>query len=306
MNHFFRRSKQFAVVLASVTLASALFTPSAQADQVDVPYLNNIQTYTNSMLSVVNQLPTYLANLPSFVTTWLATDNNSTDPVNWSSNWSNEQNWLSTLGSNALTSEANQLALQTSLLTTFFGASNISSGNPQYLNDLSYTTLLGAPLLSPDPRSGVNASLNYLTNASSLAIVFPIPGAGWRGTAQAQKNYISFYNTVVAVQTYNAYVLSRLYQDSQTLSNDTSMRKQLITQSSNSGWFTSVISNDLGWVLRQILLYVSQNYVLMDQLVQTQKQMLATIAMTNSLLVANSGYQASNLITKAQGGTSNQ
>ena len=64
---------------------------------------------------------------------------------------------------------------------------------------------------------------------------------------------------------------------------------------------SSVIANDLGWVLRQILLFSSQTYVLMDQLLQTQKQMLATLAMTNTLLVANSNYQASILSNKAQG-----
>lgn len=306
MRTFFQKTKRFPAVLLSLTLSCNLLFPSlALADAVDVPYLAEISSYTNSILSIVNQLPTYLAKMPLLATTWLASDNAASDPINWSSNWSNEQTWLSTLSSNALTNEANQLALQTSLLTSFFGAANISAGNPQNLNDLSYTTLLGAPLLSPDPRSGANAPLNYLTNASSLAITYPIPGPGWRGNAQAQKNYTAFYNTVVAVQTYNAYVLSRLYEDSQTFSSDTSLRNQLIKQSSNSDWFTSVISNDLGWVLRQILLYSSQGYVLMDQLVQTQKQMLATIAMTNSLLVANSGYQASNLISKAQGGSSN-
>lgn len=299
MRKNFGKLKQLGKVLASVAIASTLCIQTASAqeqvqDTVAEGYLNNI-------LTVVNELPTFLAKLPTLAITLLASDNLSSDPVNWSTNWSNEQSWLATLGSDAMNNEASQAALQTSLLTSFFGAANISSGTPQNLNDLSYTTLLGTPLLSPDPRSGANASLNYLTNASSLGITYPIPAAGWRGTQEAQKNYSQFYNTFTSIQTYNAYVLSRLYQDSQTMSSDTSLRKQLITQSTNSAWFTSVITNDLGWVLRQILLYSSQNYVLMDQLVQTQKQMSATLAMTNSLLIANSGFQANTLLSKAQG-----
>ena len=302
MRKILKKIKQGSIAFVSVAIATLLCIQTARADMIDVPYLTNIQNYTNSILSVINQLPTYLAKIPILAATFLATDNSSNDPVNWSTQWSNEQNWLSTLGSNTLNNEANQTTLQTSLLTSFFGSANIAAGNPQNLNDLSYTTLLGIPLLSPDPRSDVNSSLNYLMNASGLGITYPAPSAGWRGPQLAQKNYVQFYNTVVAVQTFNAYVLSRLYEDSHTLATDTSLRKQLITQSSNSNWFTSVISNDLGWVLRQLLLYSSQSYVLLDQLVQSQKQMTASLAMTNTLLIANSGFQASTLLTKAQGG----
>lgn len=285
---------------ATLTLFLGMQTASAQQQVQDVSAENSL----TSILAVVNQLPTYLKGVATMAATFLASDNQSTDPVNWSTNWTNEQTWLSGLATSASTNQANQITLQQSLLTSFFGSSNIAAGTPQNLNDLSYTTLLGQPLLSPDPRSGVNASLNYITNAAGLGISYPIPGSGWRGNQQAQKNYISFYNTLTAVQTYNAYVLSGLYEDSQTYSNDSSLRSQLITQSTNANWFTSVITNDLGWVMRQILLFSSQSYILMDQLVQTQKQMLATLAMTNSLLIANSGFQANTLISKAQGSAS--
>jgi hypothetical protein len=294
--------KKLGKITAAATLSLFLGTQTAWAQQQvqDVSAENSL----TSILAVVNQLPTYLKGVATMAATFLATDNQTTDPVNWSTNWTNEQTWLTGLATDAMTNQTNQATLQQSLLTSFFGSANITAGNPQNLNDLSYTTLLGQPLLSPDPRTGVNASLNYLTNASSLAISYPIPGVGWRGNQQAQKNYIAFYNTLTAIQTFNAYVLSGLYEDSQTLANDSSLRSQLITQSTNANWFTSVITNDLGWVLRQILLFSSQSYVLMDQLVQTQKQMLATLAMTNSLLIANSGFQATTLISKAQGSSS--
>lgn len=283
---------------ATLTFFLGMQTASAQQQVQDISAENSL----TSILAIVNQLPTYLNGVANMAATFLASDNQSSDPVNWSANWTNEQTWMSGLIASTLNNQANQLSLQQSLLTTFFGASNISAGTPQNLNDLSYSTLLGQPLLSPDPRTGVNASLNYLTNISSLGITYPAPSTSWRGPAQAQKSYIQFYNTITAIQTYNAYVLSGLYEDSQTQANDTSLRSQLVTQSSNANWFTSVITNDLGWVLRQILLFTSQSYIVMDQLLYTQKQMLATLAMTNSLLVANSGFQVNTLISKAQGG----
>jgi len=290
--------KIISFVVATLLIANV---PLAKADSIDEPYLKNIQTYTNGILAIVNNLPAYLMEITKMASSFLATDNSSDDPVDWSTNWSNEQNWFASLSSSSLNNESAQYTLQQTLLTTFFGASNIQTPNPQNMNDLAFPTLLGKPLVSPDPRTGVDATMNYLVNASGLGIPLTIPAAGWRGDATSQKNYRNFYNTVTAVQTYNGFVLSRLYEDSKSLSTDSALRTQLITQSSNSGWFTSVITNDLGWILRQILLYNSQSYVLMDQLVQTQKQMLATLAMTNTLFIASNELQGNILLQKAQG-----
>jgi hypothetical protein len=303
MRKILGKMKQAGIVTVTVGLGATLFIQTAKADSIDEPYLTNIQNYTQAILTVVNELPTYLTALAKLGKSFMAADNSSSDPVDWSTNWSNQQSWLSTLSTDALTSEASQLALQQSLLTSFFGGNNISAANPQNMNDLTFSTILGQPLLTPDPRSsGGDNALNYITNASGLGMNFVIPGSGWRGNPTALKNYTQFYNTITSVQTHNGYVLSRMYEDSKTLVNDTSLRKQLITQSSNSAWFTSVISNDLGWVLRQLLLYSSQTFILMDQLVQIQRDMSATLAMTNTLIIANSQMQATQLLQAAQGG----
>jgi len=303
MPKFFGKLKPLLTTLAAVTISTTTCVSIARADAIDVPYLTNIQNYTNSILSAVNQLPTYLNQIAQLAATFLAADASSTDPVNWGTNWGNEATWLSGIANDDLSNEANQLNIQQNILNTFFGSANITAANPQNMNDLTYTTLLGQPPLSPDPRSGVNASMNYITNASGLAVKLPIPGAGWRGKQSDQQNYQSFFNTVTAVQTYNAYVLGRLYQDAQTYNNDYSLRKNLIQQSTNSNWVTSVATNDLGWVLRQTLLFNSQTYVLMDQILLMNKQIAASLAMANALLVANSLFASPSLVTKAQGGT---
>lgn len=313
MKTIYGKIKKLSLALGTASLAATLFVQSAKADSIDQPYLQNIQTYTqniqntsNSILTTVNNIFAALVELSTLAATMLATDNGSSQPIDWSTQWTNEQTWLSTLGNDAMTNETNQYGMQQNLVTTFFGPTNINVSpptlpNPVNVNDLSYTTLLGQLLVTPDPRTGVNPAMNYLVNASGLGMPITIPGAGMRGDAVSRKNYTNYYNTVTAVQTYNAFILSRLYEDAQTLQNDNSLRGQLIAQSSNSAWFSSVIANDLGWVLRQILLYNSQMYVLMDQLVQTQKQMLTTLAMNNTLAMVNAQMQGFNLLKQAQG-----
>lgn len=305
------RVKQCSKIVISLTaLLLAITAQPAKADASDHPYLENIQNYTNaikatsnSILTAINTIFAYMTQLNLLATSWLAADNDSTQPIDWSTQWSNEQNWLASLGSSALNNESNQYAATHALMTNFFGASNLQASPPipQNINDLSYTTLLGQPLITPDPRSGVDPAMNYLINASGLGLPLTVPSAGFRGPAIAQKNYVKFYNTMTAVQTYNGFVLSRLYQDSKSSQNDRSLRSQLITQSTNSNWFSAVITNDLGWVLRQMLLYNSQMYVLMDQLVQSQKQMAATLAMTNTLFIINNEIQGNLLLKQAEG-----
>lgn len=311
MRKILDRIKKISILLGIAGFTATIFTQPAKADAIDQPYLQNIQTYTqsiqntsNSILSAINTIFTYMTELNLFALTWMTADNTSGQSPDWSTNWSNEQNWLASLGSSAMTNETNQYNMQTALLTTFFGANNIQATppNPQNINDLAYVSMLKQPLVSPDPRgNNVNVAMNYLTNASGLGMPLPLPSSSFRGQADAQKNYINYYNTMTAVQTYNAFALSRLYQDSQSRQNDSTLRNKLITQSSNSDWFSSVITNDLGWVLRQILLYTSQSYVLMDQMVQTQKQMAATLAMTNTLIIVNNKLQGDILLKQAKG-----
>lgn len=303
MNKFYGRIKHCIMVIAAGSIAATLYISTARADSVDEPYLKNIQDYANSILSEINKLPAYITQITEMATSFMASDNGSENPIDWGSNWNNQQNLLVTLNSNAVSNETNQYALQQTLLTNFFKAENVSASPPipPNLNDLTYTTLLGQPLVSPDPRAGADPAMNYLINASGLSIPLSKPGTGWRGDKTAQLNYQKYYNTMTAVQTYNAFVLSRLYQEGKTTQDNNSTRMKLAAQSGNSDWFSSVINNDLGWVLRQILLYNSQMFLLLDQLLQTQKQMAATLAMTNTLILVSNQFQGNFLLEKAQG-----
>ena len=200
--------------------------------------------------------------------------------------------------------EQTRLNITNNLLGGFFNITSIPAltDTSININDLSYTSMLNQPLVSPDPRGdNIATAQNYLINASGLALPWGKPDSNFHGNPQQINNYTKVYKTTTAVQTYNLFALAKLYQDSQTNTTDWGLRKQLITQSTSSAWFGYVINQDLGWVIRQILLYISQNYVLSDQLVQLNRQIAATLAMTNTLLITNNYLQASNLRDSAEG-----
>ena len=106
--------------------------------------------------------------------------------------------------------------------------------------------------------------------------------------------------TISAIQTYNAYLLSQVYSDYVNGTQLTQQQNSLMQQASNAAWFTQVASENIGLVLRQILMYNSQVYVLLSQLVQTQKQALAAQAMTNTLIVIGNEFTGSQLLLRAR------
>lgn len=296
-------------ILLSAGLICAIYTIPAQADEMDLPVLQsinsiiqNISNNTDAILKNINIMFTYMTQLSTFAQTWLNADNTPGTNPDWSANWSNEQNALANLSNLTLQNESNQFSMQQQLLNNFFNLNTVNNNTLDNINDLSYTTLLNAPLITPDPRGNdVDSATNYLLNVSGLTLPLQQPDTNFNGSQSAQKTYTNFYNTITAVKTYNTFALSRLYLDSKNATNSNNLRNKLIAQSSNSQWFIDVISNDLGWVLRQILLYSSQNYILNDQLLQVAKQIAATAAMTNTLLIANSLTQSYTLLSSATG-----
>ena len=134
-----------------------------------------------------------------------------------------------------------------------------------------------------------------------MNITHTIPGPNWRGTEENKQKYLSYYSSISAIQTFNGYLLSQLYADYVNGRQYTQQQTALIQQASSSDWFTHVASESIGVVLRKILMYNSQLYVLMTELVQTQKQLLSAQAMTNTLLIIGNQFTENQLISKATG-----
>ena len=167
------------------------------------------------------------------------------------------------------------------------------------INDLLYPTILGLTPVAKAPAS----ALNYLTNAAGLSISHVMPPNpiniwGDPQSNSAVQRYIDLYNTVSAVGSFNTFALSNLAIDT----NKTNViQDSLIMKASNSAWLLQIATEELGKVLRQILLFESQNYVVSTELLKLQRQLLTAQVMTNTLLVLNNQMNEYVIYSKASG-----
>ncbi len=289
------RSYLLKVIAAFFTVLaiSILCSPAIRAQNSEA-LLQQIANNTAGILQTINQIPPMLA---TFFNNWMGTD----DPQKTTANL---QNIFGNMSNAALTNSASQLTLQNQLTTDFLGSSATPQNMP-FANDIVFQTMLGQLYYTPDPRAAKNASINpaynYLKNVSALNVSHATPSANWRGSADNQQRYVNYYLTASAVQSYDAYVLSQIYVNLMNGNTFTQQQTALLKQAGDSSWFSQVASENLGLVLRQLLMYSSQTFLLLTDMLQTEKQMLAAQAMTNSLLIISNQQTESNLLDKATG-----
>jgi len=271
-------------------------------DQAAGGLLQQIATNTNNILIAINNLPTTFQQVIAAATSWLSTppdSNANPDPT------SVLQNDFASLASAVLTTNTAQNTVQSKLTTDLLGQNTTIP----YANDLLYSTMLGPNYLylNPDPRNKggkitVDPGYNYLKNAAGLNIPHVIPGVApaWRGNPGDVTKYNSFYQTIMAAQSFNAYALSNLYADYSNGNSLTQLQTQLLTDASDSvKWFKYVSAEPLGIVLRQILMFESQTYVLISRMLEVQKQLLTSQVMTNSLLILLNQPNETQLVQRA-------
>jgi len=268
--------KYLAQCVKKYGLILLLFTThSAFADAIGSPdYLQLIWKDTQSILQGINNIPSYLSDITEMAQSWLKPDDSSAT--------ANNQSLFNTLGQ-----APNPNLGFTAQLTKNFLSGGTNASLPADANDYSFTTLIGSPLQKPDPRQSSanppNPIQNYIQNASGSNLTFTPPVKGLLGAnALALKQYQGLYSTVAAIQSYNNYILNAFNGE---LNQENTM-SSLVSQATDSGWLTQVAAQELGKVLREILLYDSQSYVLLTRLYQTEQRQLAATAMTNSLLIA--------------------
>lgn len=141
----------------------------------------------------------------------------------------------------------------------------------------------------------------YLINAGGTKIQHPIePGTGFKGLARDQERYRNYFNSIMSVQSYNGYLLSHLYAESMNNNAERTTRTKLIAMATDGkDWFEKVASEPIGIVLRQILMFESQSFVLLSQMLDTQKQLLAATTMNNTLLILLNQNNESTMWSKA-------
>jgi hypothetical protein len=289
-----RIQKIIAMSAAALTLNLAMILP-AKAQTASEMLLALIAEYTYKTAEATYYIEQFSYSMLTILNSWILPDESDTT--------ANLQASFVTVTNTALQNATAQNALQQQLTQEFLAGANIES--IPYVNDFTYQTMLGQPYASPDPRKkedeNINPTFNYIKNAAGINIRHRIPNNNWKGSQREKENYRNFYTTVSSIQMYNAYLLSQLYTEAAGGNQLTQQQNVLMQQASNSNWFAEVASENIGFVLRQLLMYNSQTYVLLTQLLQTQKQSLSAQAMTNTLLVLGNQFTETQLLSKATG-----
>jgi hypothetical protein len=255
-------------------------------------YLQQIMKNTHDIMERVNTLPKYIDESLKFIYNWSNEDNTATSKERVKS-------FVDYSGANDTIKSA-QDKIQTRILDDYF------KGTPADYNSLAYPLLQGltyTPRSDDEKKNDPNIpAYNYVKFASGLTLSHPSPYAttnAWLGSDASKRNYTNYYNTITAVQTFDSYVLSQLYADSVSGNSLTKSQTDLIAKASDPTWFTQIQSEMLGVVLRQLLMYSSQSYVILVQLLQTEKQQLNAQVMTNTLLISGSMITEKELYRRA-------
>ncbi len=205
---------------------------------------------------------------------------------------------------NGLDKDQAGVGIQKELLNDLFlGVTNLPT-----VNNLTFISLLKIPYSLPGAKPATkqnppNPAYAFVKNAAGLNMTHFPP---WGGKLNAnkpvsdQQSYADYYSIVMSIESYDAYLLSEFYID--YFVNKTPLTQQQVTminQSTQTDWFKQLASQPLGYVLRQILLYESQVFVVLTELLQTNKKMLAAQAMNNTLLILSNGMNEKILFQKS-------
>lgn len=303
--------KKFIIVLAAAITVFFFYIPTLRAQQAGPggsaeTYLYHIMENTYGILQDFNNFPNYLEGLGKFIISWMTNDTSETT--------TSMQGNFATLGSLIVSDQDAQKSAQLDLTADLYNQTNKGvfvnpPGSPAILdtipniNGLTYSTVLGLPPVKNIPKAlqNQNTPYNYIKNAGGMTLVHTQPGLTWQGPADDQTKYQNYYNTMMSIESFNGYILSNLFAETQNGNAFTKTQNALISQASNSSWVAEIATEELGKVLRQILMFESQSYVLLSQSVQTQKQMLTAQAMTNALLIMANQTSETLLVSKAQG-----
>ncbi|EKD70443.1 MAG: hypothetical protein ACD_46C00533G0004 [uncultured bacterium] len=297
------RVKKLIAFICTGICTTTIYAAPPPAPTASELYLKQIADNTYKTLAAINNLPTYMGNLFMLASSWLTQDPASTnDPT---SMILKTQQSFGGIGNEYIKNinEQNQqvpnvMAAVLGVPPGLFSSSSVTQAPIlsvlPYVNDLSYTSMLGMP-----PTKGGMNPFNYVIFSSGSAINHVIPDPNWQGKDEDKRRYSNFFNTMVAIQSFNTYAMSHLFANLKNGNQLTKAQNNLIMQASDPNWLASIGTEELGKVLRHILLFESQNYVLMTQLVQMQRDLLTAQLMGNTLMM--SSPTESLMLARAQG-----
>ena len=259
--------------------------------------LTAIKTDTGNILTGINNLPgfiddriqLYIVPIYKMALSWLKTDDKPDGFIPTS------QASFSALNSDY----KNNLTLQESIgmaaTKQFMTNSDTETPNiaPPNINQLDVSILKGTKI---DPTKDKDTSVEalakqYLYNISAANFYIPPPPLT---AAKVPSNYQHYYDAIIAIESFNTRILSGLYvnQDKNQL------HSTLTDQATSKDWFLKIATEDLGLVLRQLLMYTSQIYVQIDHLTKIEQDQLAAQAMTNTLLILETSQNTGALLRR--------
>jgi hypothetical protein len=318
MSHFLKIAKKTSLHVVATLVISLIYIPISNADDPAITpppatpapapaagggssitaLLAQIAAYTNGTLTALTSISNPVVVSIVGALTNLTSPDNATNPA---SPTPALQSSFTTYVAQSAASTAAQATLQQTLLAPLIG--NLPVAKVPFANDLAFTSLLGAPtpIFNPDPRpnaKSIDSGLNYIQFASGLLIQHAVPDPTWKGSAGDQIRYGNYFSAMSAAQTFNAYILSQLYED--TKNTVPAAQTALINQASDpANWFAIITNESIGAVLRQMLMYQSQSYIVQTQILQNQKMQLAAAAINNTLLMLSSQASEGLLVRKA-------
>lgn len=176
------------------------------------------------------------------------------------------------------------------------GLAPILNGVPT-LNNVTYTNAIGLPPILGEKSKDPAWVESFIQSASGSTLYHQkIPKVSPNIT-NLQKSYLDYFNLTYAVQSFNNYVMSKYL-----LKGDETNQQQsaLYRKASNTDYLSSIATAPIGHVLRDILLFQSQNYVMTSKLLEVQKEILMSNVMTNALYIAANTQNESALYDKIQ------
>ncbi len=267
--------------------------------------LQSIDKTTQRIEADVIKIMGYVQGLPDFMNelTQMSQSVRATDGANQSGDPSKDDPLVNTFqqpfalaGVTYAADNKTQLATATGLDNSFFSGVK-KTDMPQNPASLLYSSLMGntTKFIQTNGDTSVHdqllaAALNYVANASGYNITHKSPNGLNPSLPDAANRYGSYYNTVIPAQSFGANVLSQLYAEQVNGNATSKTQDNLIALATGQSWLATIASEDIGKVLRQILMFESQNYVVATQLLETQKKMLTAQVMTNAILIASSQW----------------
>lgn len=272
-----KRILQKSVIIPTTITTMFLFAQPVYAQtQILALLLAKLNATTYTILDSVNKIPTYVVDITQMAQNLNSTNDQSNIMGNYQYAFANLQQINTQSISTQMTNSQN--ATSQFLMAGSFDPSNPVL--PQNANELNYSILFNKTLPNTQAPQNMQASQqNFINNLAGMGTILKQPSPAWKKSTAAS-NYMGFYNAIAAINSYNAYTLNGML--AQPASND--LNNYLIGVSSNSDWFKNVASEPLGVVVRQILMFTSQIYVLLNQLITLQQNMLGEMATLNTLI----------------------